>query len=252
MLVPALLLLLPGQAIRAPANEDAAAMEPPLMRVPGSGDVEVARNAAFLTTEQLSAASLLTFDGATETETPVPLEVVEGLTIARLPLQPALTAVTLRLSFAGGFTEDMSWTTGSALIDGPAAPAVVARAEVVRPLLENPHVEIELAPEPDLAAAVLSAVDGEQRTRLSASMGWGGTSPITFADWAYQGGVRDYDVVAIDRAGNVADATPITVGEGGCAAAPAGAPAALALALLVLGRTTRARARPSLSRRWLR
>ncbi|OGQ17284.1 MAG: hypothetical protein A2138_17810 [Deltaproteobacteria bacterium RBG_16_71_12] len=240
MMLPVLLLLVPGQAIRAPAGDMAAPMEPPQLRVPAPGDTEVPRNAAFITTEQVSAASIVTFDGATESETSVMVETIEGLTIARLPLQPALANVTLRLTFGGGFTEDTSWTTGNALIDGPAAPAQVARAEVVRPLLENPHVEIALAPDADLAAAVLSAVAGEQRTRLAASISWGGSTPVSFADWSYQGGTRDYDIVAIDRAGNVADATPVTVSEVGCAAAPAGATGLLALALLAVGRRRRA------------
>lgn len=241
MIVPILLLLVPGQAIGAPGVAAMPApMEPPQLRLPGPGDIDVPRNAAFITTEQLGSAAVVTREGAGEVETAAALDVVDGVTIVRLPLQAALATVTLRLSFAGGFTEDTSWTTGSALLDGPAAPAQVTRAEVVRPLLGNPHVEIELAPDADLGAAVLSSVAGVQRTRLAASISWGGATPVSFGDWSYQGGTRDYDVVAIDRAGNVADATPVTVSEVGCAAAPAGSAGALALALLALRRRRRA------------
>lgn len=246
MIVPVLLLLFPSQAIGAPGvMAMPAPMEPPQLRLPGPGDTDVARNAAFITTEQLSSAALVTFDGADEIETAAALEIVDGVTIVRLPLQPALAAVTLRLSFAGGFAEDTSWTTGSALVEGPAAPAQVTRAEVVRPLLGNPHVEIELAPDANLGAAVLSAVAGAQRTRLAASISWGGATPVSFGDWSYQGGTRDYDVVAIDRAGNVADATQVTVSEVGCAAAPVGSAGVLALALFALGRRRRAAVSPA-------
>lgn len=233
LIVPVLLALLPTQA--GVAAEDAL-MAPQQMRVPSFGETDVARNAALITIEQPTAVAVVTFDGATEVATPATLEVVEGITIARLPLQPALTDVTVRISFGGGFSEDMSWTTGNALIDGPAAPAEVARAEVVSPFLENPHVEIEIAPEQNLAAAVLSVVDGDQRTRLSTSVTWGPGAGLSFSDWSYQGGTRDYDVVAIDRAGNVAEATPVTVSPVGCAATPAGSVGALALALLAMRR----------------
>ncbi len=246
MILPVLALLLPGQLNPVAGDmEVAAPAEPPLARVPQSGAIDVARNAAYLTTELLSGVAVVTFEGATEVETPVALETVEGITIARLPLQPALATVTLRLDFQGGFTEDVSWTTGNALIEGPAAPAEIARAEVLRPLLQNPHVEIELAPTAAVAAAALSAVDGDQRARLAASLSWGGGAPIVFADWSYQGGARDYDVVVIDGAGNVADATAVTVAETGCAAAPIGSSGLLALALVAARRGRRRHPRPS-------
>lgn len=232
LIVPVLLLLFPTQAGRA--AEDAL-MAPQQMRVPGFGETDVARNAAFITIEQPTAVAVVTFDGTTEVLTPAPLEVVDGVSIARLPLQPALSEVIVRLTF-GGFTEDTSWTTGSALIDGPAAPAEVVRAEVVSQFLENPHVEIEVAAQPNLAAAVLSAVDGEQRTRLSTSVTMGPTMGLFFSDWSYQGGTQDYQVVVIDRAGNVAAATPVTVSQTGCAATPAGSVGALALVLLAVRR----------------
>ncbi|OGQ17285.1 MAG: hypothetical protein A2138_17815 [Deltaproteobacteria bacterium RBG_16_71_12] len=233
LIVPVLLAFLPTQA--GAAAEDAL-MAPQQMRVPGFGETDVARNAALITIEQPTAVAVVTFDGNTEVLTPATLEVVQGITIARLPLQPALTDVTVRLDFGGGFSEDMTWTTGNALIDGPAEPAEVTRAEVESPFLENPHVEIEVAADADLAAGVLSAVDGTQRTRLSASVVLGPTTPLFFADWSYQGGTQDYDVVAIDRAGNVADATPVTVSQTGCAATPAAPLGALALVLLAARR----------------
>ena len=233
LLLSALLVLVPAQAERA---ADAALMAPAQMRVPNFGETDVARNAAFITIEQPTAVSVITFDGAAEVETAATLEVIEGITVAALPLQPALSNVTVRLTFGGGFTEDMSWTTGNALIEPPAAPADVTRSEVMRPFLENPHVEIELAPDANRAAAVLSTVDGEQRTRLSSQVSMGATTSMFFADWSYQGGTQDYQVLALDRAGNVADAVTVTVSDVGCAATPAGPAGVRALMLVALKR----------------
>ncbi len=243
-IIPVLLALVPTQlgGAEAPRAAEDALMAPAFMRVPSPGQTGVARNAAFITIEQPSTVEVVTFDGAEEVLTAATLEVVEGITIARLPLMPALSDVTVRLTFgAGGFTEDVSWTTGSALIEGVAAPAEVVRAEVVSPLLEHPHVEFEIAASENLAAAFLRSVDGEQRARLATTVVQGPNAGLFFSDWAYQGGTQDYEVVAIDRAGSVADATPVTVSQVGCAATPAASTAALALALLALGRTRRQR-----------
>lgn len=211
-------------------------MAPAQMRVPAFGETDVARNAAFITIEQLTGVSVITFEGTTEVETPASIEVIEGITIAALPLQPALSDVNLRLTFNGGFSEDVSWTTGSALIEPPAAAADITRAEVVRPFMESPRVEIEVAPDANRAAAVLSSIDGDQRTRLSTAVTMGATSSMFFSDWQYQGGTRDYQVLAIDRAGNVAEGVTVTVSDVGCAATPAAPAGALALVLLALRR----------------
>jgi len=239
MLVTALLLLVPMQ-LRvyegAPAAEDAL-MAPAMMRVPSPGQTDVARNAAFITLELPSAVEVVTFDGAEEALTPATLEVVDGISIARLPLQPALSNVTVRLTFGvGGYTEDVSWTTGNGLIEGPAPPANVVRADVVSPLLERPHVELEVGAAANLAAATFKSVDGDERALVSTAVVQGPNAGLYFSDWGYAGGTQDYEVVAIDGAGNVAAATPVTVSQVGCAATPVAPGAALALALLALRR----------------
>lgn len=241
MLVPALLLLVPTQlGAEAPRAADAELMAPAMMRVPSPGQTGVARNAAFITIEQPTAIDVVSFDGAEEVLTSAPIEVIEDITIARLPLMPALSDVTVRLTFGvGGYTEDVTWTTGNGLIEGPAAPADVVRADVVSPLLERPHAEFEIAPAENLAAAILRSVDGDQRTRVATAVVQGSNAGLYFSDWGYQGGIQEYDVVAIDRAGSVADATPVTVSQVGCAATPVAPAAALALALLALRRRGR-------------
>lgn len=238
LILAAALTLLPAQ-LGAPAED--ALMAPPQLRAPGPNETDVPRNAAFITLEQLTTVELVTFDAATGAEqlTPAEVETMEGITIARLPVQPALSNVTVRLTFPGGFTEDMSWTTGSFLVDPPAPTPQVQRAEVIRPFLQDPHVEIEITPQAELAAAVLLAVDGEQRTRISTAVTFGEGSGLLFGDYGYTGGARDYEVVAVDRAGNVSDAVPVTVGEGGCAATPAGPTGALMVLLLALRRRRR-------------
>lgn len=229
LLLAAALSLLPAQ-VGAPAAEDAAMFMP--SRLPNSGDVDVARNAAFITSEQPSAASVVTFEGQNELLTPATVSTVEGLTVVTLPLQPALSNVTLRLSFPGGFTEDLSWTTGNELIEAPADPAVVARAVVLRPFMGTPHVEIELEANDRHAAAVLIALDGELRTRITTAVSFGADAGLFLGDYSFAGGSRDYEVIAIDRAGNVAEAVAVSVAEGGCAATPAAPLGALALLLL--------------------
>jgi hypothetical protein len=80
----AALLLLPTQAeLRAPAAEDALYMP---SRAPMAGETDVPRNAAFMTTETISAIAVVAFDAETGNEelTPGPVEVVEGISIGRL------------------------------------------------------------------------------------------------------------------------------------------------------------------------
>lgn len=236
----AALLLLPAQA-RAPAADEAIFLP---TRLPSMGETDVPRNAAFLSTEVISAVAVVTFDAETGAEelTPGTVEVVEGITIGHLPVQPALSDVTVRLTFNGGFTEDLSWTTGNQLLEPPVPEPEILRAAAVRPLLQNPFVEVEVGAHDAFGAAVLTIVDGDSRTRASATVSFGANNSLWLSDYTYTGGTRDYEVLVIDRAGNLAEPVPVTVSTVGCASTPAAQAGAFALLLLAL-RRRRARAR---------
>lgn len=234
----ATLLLLPcqlGVYEAAPAAEDALYMP---SRAPMAGETDVPRNAAFMTTETISAVAVVAFDAETGNEelTPGTVEVVEGISIGRLPVQPALADVTVRLTFNGGFTEDVSWTTGNELIEAPVPEPEILRAEATRPFLQNPYVEVEIGANDAFGAAVLTIVDGEELTRASATVTFGAGNNLWLSDYSYTGGTRDYEVLVLDRAGNLAEPVPVTVSTVGCASTPAAPACVLALALLALRR----------------
>jgi hypothetical protein len=231
MILLTLTLLTSAQAAEDALREP----DPQQVPMPFEGDVPV--NSALILLFAPDAASLITVDELGD-ETATPLDIDDSLgalAVVRLPEQPANATVVVRRD-QQGFTQDVSWSTGTRRIGLPSRAPRVLDSSIDRPPFARARARVVLDADPARAALVVRRANGELVTVALAA--FGGT-PTEFVDFEFDGD-EEYSIVSVDRTGAASEPASVVVAEDGGCSASRGAASIGVFALLLSARRRRA------------